>query len=83
MICPNQFIQLNIWKAAFVEGVGMWDIWVHCYLLCISCPLCFSLSKPLIKQAPWPDMRADTKLATCLLVYFTCFLAVGLAKMAG
>jgi hypothetical protein len=23
MICPNQFIQLNIWKAAFVEGVGM------------------------------------------------------------
>ncbi|CAG7962071.1 unnamed protein product [Penicillium nalgiovense] len=23
MICPNQFIQLNIWKAAFVEGVGI------------------------------------------------------------
>ncbi|OQE90632.1 hypothetical protein PENNAL_c0011G07886 [Penicillium nalgiovense] len=42
MICPNQFIQLNIWKAAFVEGV-----------------------------------------VTCLLVYFTCFLAVGLGKMAG
>lgn len=26
MICPNQFIQLNIWKAAFTEGVGMSNI---------------------------------------------------------
>ena len=40
MICPNQFIQLNIWKAAFVEGVGMSDI------------LCFSISH-LGQQAPW------------------------------
>jgi hypothetical protein len=45
-------------------------------------PMLFAF-KALDQTSALAGHARDTKLATCLLVYFTCFLAVGLGKMAG